>query len=254
MRNVTVRVLLLGGTGEARRLAGATLGWPQLELVTSLAGRVKDPLLPAGEVRIGGFGGSSGLAGWLRAQQVRAVVDATHPFASAITAQAAAAAGELELPFVVLRRPGWQPGPGDVWHWADSMDAAARLLPELGSRAFLTVGRTGLAAFGALDRMWFLVRTIDAAPALPANCEVLLDRGPFTVDGELELLRRHRIDVLVSKDSGGDMTAAKLVAARRLGVPAVLVRRPALPEVPVVHTEEDALAWLRALLPGCRDL
>jgi precorrin-6A/cobalt-precorrin-6A reductase len=244
---VTLRVLLLGGTAEARRLAAAVRDLPSIDLVTSLAGRVRRPLLPEGEVRIGGFGGPRALAGWLRSERMAAVLDATHPFAAAITAHAAAATAELGLPFAVLRRPGWRPAPGDDWHWVDSTDAAAALLSQLGERAFLTTGTTGLAAFAGLDRMWFLVRTIEAAPSLPANAEVLHDRGPFTVDGERELMRRHRIDVLVSKDSGGDMTAAKLVAARLLGVPVVLVRRPALPDVPVVRTEEDALAWLRRL-------
>jgi precorrin-6A/cobalt-precorrin-6A reductase len=249
-------VLLLGGTAESRCLAGELCAWPQLRVVTSLAGRVRDPLLPAGEVRIGGFGGRSGLVDWLRTQQVRAVIDATHPFAEVITASAVAATAQLGLPLLVLRRPGWQAGPGDDWHWADSLPDAARVLPGLGRRVFLTVGRAGATAFAELDRMWFLLRVIDPAGAdaggvrFTARHAVVSGRGPFTVDGELELLRRYRIDVLVTKDSGGALTAPKLAAARRLGLPVLLVRRPPLPPVPVVQaqTTGEALRWLTATL------
>lgn len=245
MADTGARVLLLGGTAEAGALARELSGWPRLRVISSLAGRLRDPQVPPGEVRIGGFGGQAGLVRWLRARQVRAVIDATHPFAATITGTAAGATTELGLPFVVLRRPGWQAGPGDSWHWADSLDTAASAVPDLGCRAFLTTGRTGLAAFCALDRLWFLVRTIDPpGPPLPARCQVVLGRGPFTVDGELDLLRRHRIDVLVTKDSGGPQTAAKLVAARSLGLPVLLVRRPPLPSVPVVTTRAEVLRWL----------
>lgn len=239
---------MLGGTAEAGWLARELSEWPGVQVVTSLAGRVRAPSPLPGEVRIGGFGGQRGLIEWLRAQQAQAVIDATHPFAAAITATAAGATAQLGLPFVVLRRPGWQAEPGDDWHWAGSLDDAARMLPILGRRAFLTTGRTGLDAFATLDDTWFLVRTIDAPDPPPAWCEVVLDRGPFTVDGELELLRHHRIDVLVTKDSGGEMTAAKLVAARGLGLPVLLVRRPPLPAVPVVQTGGEVLRWLAAAL------
>ncbi|MGH3795262.1 MAG: cobalt-precorrin-6A reductase [Pseudonocardiaceae bacterium] len=246
---MAARVLLLGGTAEAGWLARELIGWPAVHLITSLAGRVRDPLLPPGEVRIGGFGGQRQLVQWLSARRVRAVIDATHPFAAAITAAAVMATAELGLPFVVLHRPGWQAGPGDRWHWADSLDHAAGLVARLGRRGFLTTGRTGLAAFAGRDEVWFLIRTIDApGPPLPAGCEVVLDRGPFTVDGELDLLRRYRIDVLVTKDSGGELTAAKLVAARRLGLAVLLVRRPPVPAVPVLATGPQVLRWLAMTL------
>lgn len=247
-------MLLLGGTAESRWLARELTGWPQLHVITSLAGRLRDPLLPPGEVRIGGFGGRDGLVEWLWARQVRVVVDATHPFAGAITAAASAATAQLGLPFLVLRRPGWQAGPTDDWHWADSLSEAARLLPGLGQRAFLTIGRTGLAAFAHLDQLWFLLRVIGTAGVdaggrlFAARHEVVVDRGPFTLDNELDLLRRHRIDVLVTKDSGGELTAAKLAAARHLGLPVLLVRRPSLPDVPVVPTATDVLRWLTVTL------
>lgn len=238
-------VLLLGGTAEAAWLADELNRWPGLCVTTSLAGRVRSPALPPGQVRIGGFGGIEGLAEWLRAQQVRAVIDATHPFAATITANAAAATTRLRLPFAVLRRPGWQPGPGDDWHWVDSLDEAAARLPGLGRRALLTTGRGGLAAFAAVPGVWMLARTISPPDPPPSWCQVVLDRGPFTVPGELALLRRHRIDVLVTKDSGGEPTAAKLVAARRLGLPVLLVRRPPPPpSALVLATGAEVLSWL----------
>lgn len=247
------RVLLLGGTAEAARLARELSRWPGVQLITSLAGRVRTPALPPGQVRIGGFGGRAGLAGWLREHRIAAVIDATHPFAAGITAAAAGAAGQLRVPFVLLRRPGWQAGPGDDWHWCGSPDEAATRLPGLGRRAFLTTGRTGLAAFAALDDVWLLLRTIEPVepPGPPARCEAVLGRGPFTVPGELDLLRRHRIDVLVTKDSGGQASAAKLVAARRLGLPVLLLRRPPLPAAPamrVVTTGAEVLSWLHGVL------
>ncbi|WP_369231338.1 cobalt-precorrin-6A reductase [Streptomyces sp. R21] len=224
-------VLVLGGTTEARELATALAARPGVRVTSSLAGRVSRPGALAGDVRIGGFGGAEGLAAWLREHEVDAVVDATHPFAAGITANAAAAAATTGVPAVVLRRPGWRPGPGDRWHMADSLAGAAALLPPLGRRVFLTTGRLGLAAFADLPELHFLVRSVEPPePPLPAHTEVLLARGPFTADDETGLLREHRIDVLVTKDSGGVATAPKLAAARQLGVPVVVVRRPPLPE------------------------
>lgn len=251
LRPILSTVLLLGGTGEARRLAGALAGTPGLRVVSSLAGRVKAPSLPAGEVRIGGFGGTTGLVQWLRDNRVDAVVDATHPFAARITAHAVRACAATGTPLLVLSRPGWTAGPGDRWHWVPSLDAAARLLPELGGRVFLTTGRQDLAVFADLD-LWFLVRTVDPPePPVPRHAEVLLARGPFTVDGERDLLERHRIDVVVTKDSGGIMTAAKLIAARDAGIPVVVQRRPPLPTGPGVEraeSVEDAITWTQNLL------
>jgi len=236
-------VLILGGTAEARRLAAALVD-EGVPVVSSLAGRVRDPALPAGEVRIGGFGGVAGLAGWLVAHDVAAVVDATHPFASTMTAHAVAACRSVGRPLVVLHRPGWPPEPG--WVWADSLDHAVALLPSLGERVFLTTGRTSLAAFAGLD-LEFVVRCVDPPTgSLPRRVRVLLDRGPFTVAGERDLLRAYRIDVLVTKDSGGSLTSAKLAAAREEGVRVLVVRRPPLPAgVEAVETVEAARAWLR---------
>ncbi|WP_435604222.1 cobalt-precorrin-6A reductase [Streptomyces sp. bgisy130] len=241
-------VLILGGTTEARRLAAALAPESALRVTTSLAGRVAAPRLPDGEVRIGGFGGPEGLARWLREHAVDALIDATHPFADTISHNAALAAATAHVPLLAVRRPGWVPGPGDDWHQVTSLDEAAAALPALGSRIFLTTGRMGLAHFAHLTGPWFLVRSVDAPePPHPPRMEVLLDRGPFTVEGERALLRAHRIDVLVTKDSGAAATAAKLTAAREAGIPVVVVRRPALPTgVPVAAHPAEALNWLRA--------
>ncbi|MET7383151.1 cobalt-precorrin-6A reductase [Streptomyces sp. NPDC005526] len=239
-------VLVLGGTTEARELAAALAARSGTRVTTSLAGRVSRPGALAGEVRVGGFGGAEGLAAWLRAHRVDAVVDATHPFAESITRNAARAAAATGVPLVVLRRPGWRPAPGDRWHPVTSLDAAAGLLPSLGRRVFLTTGRMGLAAFAGLTGLHFVVRSVEPpGPPLPPDVRVLTARGPFTVSGETELLRAHRIDVLVTKDSGGAATAAKLTAARELGLPVVVVGRPPLPEgvaaVPDVAAALDRL-------------
>ncbi|MFD4622952.1 cobalt-precorrin-6A reductase [Streptomyces sp. NPDC058475] len=239
-------VLVLGGTTEARELAAELAARPGVRVTSSLAGRVSRPGALQGDIRIGGFGGAEGLAEWLREHGVAAVVDATHPFASGITANAARAAAVTGVPTVVLRRPGWRPGPGDRWHSAASLTEAAVLLPALGRRVFLTTGRLGLAAFADLAELHFLVRSVEAPePPLPPDTDILLARGPFTVDGERALLRTHGIDVLVTKDSGGDATAAKLTAARDLGLPVVVVRRPPLPVgVTAVPDVASALARL----------
>ena len=236
-------VLILGGTAEARALAAALVD-SGVHVVSSLAGRVRDPALPVGEVRIGGFGGVEGLAAWLREHGVAAVVDATHPFASTMTAHAVSATVAAGVPLVVLRRPGWPPDPD--WTWADSLPAAAAALPTLGKRAFLTTGRTSLSAFADLD-LEFLVRCVDPPSGpMPRRVHVLLSRGPFTVDGERSLIREHGVDVLVTKDSGGPLTSAKLAAAREEGVTVLVVRRPPLPAgVEAVDTVEAALARLR---------
>ncbi|MDR3080552.1 MAG: cobalt-precorrin-6A reductase [Streptomyces sp.] len=244
-------VLILGGTAEARELAALLTSRTDARVTTSLAGRVSRPGMPAGDVRVGGFGGAEGLAAWLREHRVDAVVDATHPFAVGITANAARAAAITGLPAVVLRRPGWSAGSEDRWHEAASLAEAAELLPPLGRRVFLTTGRLGIAAFAHLADLHFVVRSVEPPePPMPPDTEVLLARGPFTVSGETALLCEHHINVLVTKDSGGAATAAKLTAARDLGLPVVVVRRPPLPEgVTTVPDVAGVLARL-ALGPG----
>ncbi|MGW8950379.1 cobalt-precorrin-6A reductase [Streptomyces sp. NPDC055709] len=242
-----MHILVLGGTTEARALAESLhADGSGTRVTTSLAGRVAAPRLPPGEVRIGGFGGAEGLAAWLREHQVDVLIDATHPFAGTISFNAARAADQAHVPLLALRRPGWAPVAGDDWHFADSLEEAAPVLQGLGRRVFLTTGRMGLAAFAGLEDLWFLVRSVDAPePPHPPRMRILLDRGPFTLDGERELLRHHRIDVLVTKDSGAAATSAKLTAAREAGIPVLVVRRPPVPEgVPVVTTPAQALAWV----------
>jgi precorrin-6A/cobalt-precorrin-6A reductase len=241
-------VLILGGTTEGRALARACAGDPALRVVTSLAGRTGAPLAVAGEVRTGGFGGIDGLAAYLRAERVDAVVDATHPFAATMTAHAVAAAARTGVPLLVLRRPGWRERPGDRWRRVASPGAAAAVLPGVGRRVFLTTGRQEIAAFVGRDDCWFLARSVEPpAPPVPARLEVLLDRGPFTYAAERALMIRHTIDVLVTKDSGGP--APKLDAARDLGVPVVMIDRPAPPPARTVPTVADAMAWITAV-PG----
>ncbi|MEV4532631.1 cobalt-precorrin-6A reductase [Asanoa sp. NPDC049518] len=248
MRQATV--LVLGGTTEARELAGL-LTDQGLRVVTSYAGRTTDPRKPAGETRSGGFGGAAGLRAWLAAHRPAILVDATHPFAATVSAHAAEAHG---VPRLRLVRPGWIQEPGDRWLRVDSLDRAADLLPATGRRALITTGRQRIATFTAHPACAALpllvVRCVEPPDGddLPGNVHVVLDRGPFTLDHERDLLEAHAIDVVVAKDSGGDATRAKLDAARERGIPVILVDRPRAAAMPTVHTPEAAAAWVRELL------
>jgi precorrin-6A/cobalt-precorrin-6A reductase len=240
-----MRILLLGGTGEARALAAAL--HPGVEVISSLAGRVPDPALPVGQVRIGGFGGVDGMRRWLTETPVDAVVDATHPFAATITAHAAEVCVDLALPHLLLARPAWPAGDAIVVH--SDAEAADAVVRQTFSRIFLTTGRTGVAAFRESEA-WFLIRAVTPPDAdlLPRRHELLLSRGPYRYDEELAVLRNHRIDALVTKNSGGDMTRPKLDAAAALGIPVVMVDRPPVPPgVRTVSTVEEAVAWVRSL-------
>ena len=239
-----MRILILGGTGEARELASALIA-AGIDAVSSLAGRVRDPRLPEGAVRIGGFGGADGLAAYLRAEAITAVVDATHPFASGITANAARAAGQEEIPLLVLRREQWDADPSwDVV--ADIHAAAAAVRAWAGDSVFLTTGRRDLAAFAGDSAHRFLVRTVDPPDGpVPARMTLIMDRGPYTDAAERALMREHGVGLLVTKNSGGPMTAAKLRAARDLGARVVMVARPPLPDgVTAVATVDEAVRWV----------
>ncbi|WP_228803723.1 cobalt-precorrin-6A reductase [Nocardia higoensis] len=236
----------MGGTGEARELARIASGERGVDIVSSLAGRVRDPRLPEGEVRIGGFGGAEGLRTWLSDNAIDRVVDATHPFAATIGANASHAAAAAAVPLLRLLRPAWIAGPGDHWIAVPDLAAAARAVGAGYSRVFLTIGRQGVGAFAGLTEPWFLIRAIDPpTAAVPPHHELLLARGPFSVAEEIALLSRHAIDVLVTKNSGGDQTEAKLEAARQLRIPVVMIDRPpASASTAVVGTAGEAWTWL----------
>jgi precorrin-6A/cobalt-precorrin-6A reductase len=238
------RLLLLGGTGEGTMIARHLDGRPGLEIVTSLAGRVAAPSLPAGEVRIGGFGGITGLIDYLAAERIDGVIDATHPFAAQISIHAAAACAEAKVPLLAYVRAPWMPIMGDDWRPAADAAAAARLST---GRVLLTIGRQEVEEFAGVDA-WFLIRAIDPPTgAVPRRRQLLLSRGPFDLDDELDLMRAHRITMVVSKNSGGAATYAKIAAARTLGLPVVMIERPARPETEQAFDLATVDAWLGRL-------
>lgn len=215
-------------------------------MVTSLAGKVARPRLPRGEVRIGGFGGAEGLSHWLRENGVSAVIDATDPFAEEISESAVDAAHATGTPLLRLHRPPWDEKTGDEWTRVPDMQTAARVVRERFRRPMLTVGKQGASAFAGDSRGSYLIRCSEPPPgALPHRYLLVLDRGPFGVESERTLMSRHRIDVLVTRNSGGSTSEAKLVAARELRIPVVMVDRPDAPTAPeTVHSVDDAARWL----------
>lgn len=244
---MTPSILILGGTTEAYALADILASKPGLRVVTSLAGRTANPRLPAGETRIGGFGGVTGLVDYLREEGIAAVVDATHPFASAMGWNAAEACRSTGLPLLRLERPAWAPQPGDRWTQVADWDAAVADMRDGGSkRVFLAVGRQELPPFAGLDDIWFLIRVVtppDPMPTFRAH-ELLLSRGPFDLEGERALLDTHRIDTIVCKNSGGDATSDKLIAARERGIRVIMRERPKRPNVQLAASVEDAVGWV----------
>ena len=241
-----MRVLILGGTGDAAELAAKVATIQGLEAITSLAGRTREPSVPLGDLRVGGFGGVAGLASYLRVMQIDLLIDATHPFATQISFNAADATTEVGVPRLMLIRPPWEKASGDRWIEVDSVEAAAASVQNQAQRVFLTVGRQELAAFAHLDKIWFLMRMIDppSDDALVPSGVILCDRGPFTLNNERQILIHNKIDTVVSKNSGGDATKAKIIAARELGVNVVMVNRPAIPPGEQVTDVNGALAWL----------
>jgi precorrin-6A/cobalt-precorrin-6A reductase len=247
-------LLILGGTAQARELAttltagsAAAPAGTERRIVSSLAGRVSTPRLPPGEVRIGGFGGVDGLLDYLVVQKISAVIDATHPFAARITSNAAEACRRAGVPLLIVQRPPWEPVAGDRWTPLPDLPAVARDLADRPAdlAVLLTTGRQGIAAFRDLPQR-FSARAVEAPEQkdLPARCELILERGPYSVAGERELFTRLGIDVLVTKNSGGPMTAAKLEAARELGLEVLIVARPGLPAgVAVVTDVPAAVSW-----------
>jgi precorrin-6A/cobalt-precorrin-6A reductase len=238
-----MRVLILGGTTEASAIARALAGDQRFAPVLSLAGRTRAPVPPPIPWRVGGFGGADGLAAWLREERIAALIDATHPFAAQIKANAARAAAMAGVPRIAVLRPAWQPQPGDLWTEAADMAGAFAAIGRAPRRVFLAIGRQELGAFGPPHA--YLIRSVDPPDAPPPGATIITARGPFAEDAERALLRDHRIDMLVTKNAGGDATAAKLAAARALRLPVIMVARPAPPEPPLVPDAAGALAWLR---------
>lgn len=242
-------VLILGGTGEARALAAALVD-EGVDVESSLAGRVSEPRLPVGAVRIGGFGGPDGLVDHLREHGVGVVVDATHPFAARITRNAVAACATAGVRYLRLARPAWEPRPSDTWTRVPDMTAAAQIVADRGGRVFLTTGRQDVAVFADIDDAWFLIRVVDVPDtALPPRHRILRSRGPYTLESERGLIADHAIDLLVTKNSGGPLTAPKLQAAAERGVEVVVVDRPTEPAgLDAVSRVSDAVVRVRELL------
>ncbi|RUZ72248.1 cobalt-precorrin-6A reductase [Mesorhizobium sp. M7A.F.Ca.US.006.01.1.1] len=235
---MTHRILILGGTTEARQLAGKLAARASVTL--SLAGRTESPIAQGVPVRTGGFGGADGLAAYLRKKHIDLLIDATHPYAAQISANAAQAARVAGVPILALRRPGWEPVEGDRWTLVDTSGDAVQALGPAPRRVFLALGRQEVAVFEAAPQHHYLIRSVDPVEprlAVP-DAEYLLARGPFRQAEEHALLEKHRIDVVVSKNSGGEATYGKIAAARALGIEVVMVRRPTLPDVPAAETVE----------------
>ena len=241
-----MRILILGGTTEAAALVRRLADRPDHDVTLSLAGRTTAPIALPVRTRIGGFGGAEGLAAHLREHRIAALIDATHPFARIISRNAAAASREAGVPLLAVRRPAWARAPGDDWREVDSVPDAVPALGEVPKRVFLTVGRLELAAFAAAPQHRYLVRTIEpVGDALPGiDVTAIEARGPFGAEDEAALMRAHGVEILATKNSGGAATYGKIAAARSLGLPVVIVRQPALPEVAQVSRIDDVLGWL----------
>ncbi|MCQ9370229.1 cobalt-precorrin-6A reductase [Corynebacterium sp. 35RC1] len=242
-----MRALILGGTGEGREVARLLVerGW---HVTSSLAGRVSAPKLPVGEVRIGGFGGPAGLTSWLLSQGVEVVIDATHPFAERISQSAAEAARATGIPLIALHRPAWVKQKGDKWIEVGSMQEAAEQASRF-AHVLLTIGRQQLAAFANDPHNLYVIRTVEPPSApLPLRHRVITSRGPFALEDEKALMIGNQIDVLVTKNSGGTLTEAKLQAANQLGIPVIMVQRPPLPKVALqASTPKEVLSLIERI-------
>lgn len=238
------RVLLLGGTTEASRLAQA-LAAAGADAVFSYAGRTDAPVAQPLPTRVGGFGGVQGLRDYLQREAITHVVDATHPFAAQMSQHAVQACARLALPLLALERPAWQAQTGDRWTHVPDLAAAVAALPEQPARVFLAIGRQHVQPFLEQGRHWYLLRLVDPGFHLPGDRGALVhDRGPFSLANDLDLLERHAITHVVAKNAGGEGAQAKLAAARHRGCPVILIDRPPIPARPSVATVEQVLHWL----------
>ncbi len=244
-----MRVLVLGGTTEASRLA-ALLAAARRDIwsMLSFAGRTKAPIAPAIPYRIGGFGGVEGLVSYLERERIELLVDATHPYAEQMSRNAELASAQAGIPLIVLTRPPWLREPGDDWTIVGDMEAAAAALGPEPKRVFLTIGRLQLAAFASAPQHAYLIRAVDPFDPPPelARCRVIAGRGPFGSAAEEELLRDEKIEMIVTKNSGGGAAFAKIVAARRLGLPVVMVERPQGVAGDALHDPAEAMAHILA--------
>ena len=240
-----LRVLILGGTTDANQLAAAITGDPRFDPVLSYAGRTENPKRPPIAWRVGGFGGIDGLIDYLRTEKIARAVDATHPFAAQMSAHAIAACAATSIPLLALERAPWQRMPGDRWIEVDDFAAAAEALGPAPRRVFLGIGRTQLAPFAGHPQHFYLVRLVDPPRApLPLDAEVIIARGPYDLAGDRAVLTDHRIDIMVTRDAGGDGASAKIDAARELGLPVIMVRRPFIPIRDKVESVAEVLRWL----------
>jgi precorrin-6A/cobalt-precorrin-6A reductase len=240
------RILILGGTAEARRLAARLATRADLAVTLSLAGRTASPAAQPVPVRIGGFGGAEGLADYLSVERIDALIDATHPYAATISANAAGAAQRANIPLLALHRPPWVRLAGDLWIEAADVAGAVAALASAPRRVFVALGRNELQPFVRAPQHHYLVRSIDPVdpPLAVPQIVYITSRGPFDEADERALLAQHRIDVIIAKNSGGTASYGKIAAARALGLPVIVLRRPVLPQVPAVDKVEDVLAWL----------
>jgi precorrin-6A/cobalt-precorrin-6A reductase len=243
---VPLRVLILGGTTEARRLAERLAPRTDLDVRLSLAGRTSHPVPHPVPLRVGGFGGAEGLAQYMRDECIDRLIDATHPYAARMSTNAARAAARAGVGLLALRRPAWRPVAGDRWREVADTQAAARALGEAPRRVFLALGRNEIAPFVGAPQHFYLVRSVDAVepPLAVPHATYIRARGPFREEDDRALLMAHEIDMVVSKNSGGSAAYGKIAAARALGIAVMLLRRPALPDVASVETLEDVVAWL----------
>jgi precorrin-6A/cobalt-precorrin-6A reductase len=247
-----MQILILGGTSEASALARRIAGRDDLDPVLSFAGRTRSPVPPPIPFRVGGFGGIAGLKAYLAERRTGAVVDATHPFAAQMSRHAAVACREQGVPLAAFTRPAWRRQDGDRWTSVGDIAAAVEALGEPARTVLLTIGGSQLAAFARAPQHRYIVRTIDPPEAIGAlpSPRLILARGPFGVDDEIALMRHERVEVLVTKNSGGAATEAKLTACRALGTDVIIVERPAPEAVPAFDTVDAIVAWIDAHRPA----
>jgi precorrin-6A/cobalt-precorrin-6A reductase len=241
----TMRALLLGGTGDANALADALLR-SHIDAIYSYAGRTQIPLGHALPTRTGGFGGAAGLADYIKQERITHVIDATHPFAAEMSRHAVEACAMTNTPLLALERAPWTRTTGDNWIDVADIDAAVSALPGAPARVFLAIGRQHITPFAAKPQHDYTLRFVDAPDgALPLpKAEVIVSRGPFTLEGDRELMAARHIDILVARNSGGGGARAKIDAARELGLPVIMIARPARPERARVESIEEVMAWL----------